>query len=106
MDQFVISVGTLPELLSLREAVLKGAGFRVLTITYEKQAVADIGTVGCGVLLLCYSIDDGIRQQLVESYREACPDGRIVAITNAPFHRPPSKLMHFYTELRALQLSS
>jgi hypothetical protein len=88
-NKLVISVGTLPELLWLREAVLKNAGFDVITITDERQALAKIKTVDCGVLLLCYSIDDETRQQLTQKYREACPDGRIVAITNAPLQPPP-----------------
>jgi hypothetical protein len=41
------------------------------------------------VLLLCYSIDNVIRQQLAKQYRVACPRGRILAITNAPFEYPP-----------------
>ena len=44
MDKFVISVGTLPELLSLREAVLKSAGFEVLTIPDEEEALTKIET--------------------------------------------------------------
>jgi len=89
VNNLVISVGTLPELLWLCEAVLKNAGFNVVTITDERQALVKIGTVDCGVLLMCDSIDDDIRQQLAKKYREACPDGRIIAITNAPLERPP-----------------
>jgi len=89
VHKLVISVGNNPELLWLREAVLKNAGFEVLTITDEKQALAKIETIDCGVLLVCYSVDDGIRQQLVKKYREACPGGRIVAITNTPLPKPP-----------------
>jgi hypothetical protein len=85
----VISIGTAPELLWLREAVLKNAGFEVLTIPDEKEALAKIETFDCGVLLLCYSIDDEIRRQLANRYRHICPEGRIVAITNAPLQRPP-----------------
>jgi PleD family two-component response regulator len=89
MDKLVISVGTALELLWLREAVLKNAGFRVLTIADENQALAQVGSVGCGVLLVCYSIDDAIRQKLTAKFRQACPGSRIVAITNTPFRHPP-----------------
>jgi hypothetical protein len=37
----VISVGRLPELLALREAVLEAAGFQVFTTSNEKHAVED-----------------------------------------------------------------
>lgn len=84
----IISLGTNPELLWLREAVLRNVGFDVLTIPDEKKALAAITSVGCGVLLMCYSIDDHIRQELATKYREACPESRIVAITNAPLERP------------------
>jgi hypothetical protein len=88
-SDLIISLGTNAELLWLREAVLRNAGFDVLTIPDEKKALADIESFDCGVLLLCYSIDDRIRQQLTKKYREVCPEGRIVAITNAPFVHPP-----------------
>jgi hypothetical protein len=42
MDNFVIFVGTMGELLWLREEVLKGAGFRVLTMANEKHTLAHI----------------------------------------------------------------
>jgi hypothetical protein len=84
----IISLGTNAELLWLREAVLRNAGFEVLTVPDEKEAVAKIESLDCGVLLLCYSIDDETRQQLAKKYREACPDARIVAITNAPLEHP------------------
>lgn len=89
VDKLVISVGSLPELLWLREAVLKNVGFNVHTSSDERQTLAQIESVDCGVLLVCYSIDGEIRQKLTQKYREACPDGRIVAITNAPLQHPP-----------------
>lgn len=38
--------------------------------------------------MLCYSIDDDIRQQLAKEFRNSCPHGRIVVITNQPILRP------------------
>jgi PleD family two-component response regulator len=82
-DKLIVSVGTNPELLWLREAVLQSAGFEVLTIPDEKEALAKIEAIDCGVLLLCYSVDEHAVRQITKKYRESCPDGRIVAITNA-----------------------
>jgi hypothetical protein len=69
----VISVGTLPELLSLRQAVLEAAGFQVFTTTNEKHALLRIENGDCAVLLLCYSIEEGIREQLTKRFREKWP---------------------------------
>jgi DNA-binding response OmpR family regulator len=89
IHKFIISVGSLPEFLWLREAVLRNAGFQVLTIVNEKDALTKIETIHCGVLLLCYSVDEKTMKQLTKKYRKARPDGRIVAITNASLQHPP-----------------
>ncbi len=87
----VISVGTLPELLSLRQAVLEAAGFQVFTTTNENHALLRIENADCAVLLLCYALDDEIRERLIEKFREKCPRGRIVAVTNSPMSKPPAE---------------
>lgn len=85
----VISVGTLPELMSLREAVLEVAGFQVFSTSDPAHAALKIENGDCAVLLLCYSITDELRQQLVNMFRSSCPEGRVVALTNAPTEQPP-----------------
>jgi DNA-binding response OmpR family regulator len=87
----VISVGTLPELLWLRESVLKAGGYEVFTFTDPKDAVSRMRDDDCGVLLLCYSISDEWHKQLVQRFRELCPQGRIVAITNRPVAETPKE---------------
>jgi hypothetical protein len=55
----VISVGTLPELLLLREYVLQSVGYDVLSITNLQEAASRIeNKAHCGVLLLCYEAPD------------------------------------------------
>jgi DNA-binding NarL/FixJ family response regulator len=76
-------VGTLPDLVSLREAVLKKAGYRVVNAFNEAEALAKIYSGDCGVLLLCYSVEDESRKQIAKTFREVCPEGRIVLITNS-----------------------
>lgn len=85
----VISVGTSPELMSLRHAVLEGAGFQVFSTSDPAHAALKIENGDCGVLLLCYSITDELRQQLLEKFRKSCPEGRVVALTNTPMPSPP-----------------
>jgi DNA-binding response OmpR family regulator len=88
--QEVISVGTLPEMLSLREAVLKAAGFNVLTTTDANVALNKIKKGDCGALLMCYSLSDEWRERLATAFRKHCPNGEVVLISNkavevAPF---------------------
>ena len=88
-SDLIISVGTLPDLLSLREAVLKKAGYRVLNAFTETEALAKIYSGDCGVLLLCYSLEEESRKHIAKAFREVCPEGRIVSITNQPFRESP-----------------
>ncbi len=85
----VLSVGILPELMSLRHAVLEGAGFQVFSTSKAEEALLRIENGNCDVLLLCYSLDDDILRRLETQFRKSCPDGRIVAITNQPVVIPP-----------------
>ena len=52
----VLSVGLHHELLWLREAVLRDAGFDLLTPVDLKEGLAHIERGHCGVLLMCYSL--------------------------------------------------
>ena len=88
----VISVGTLPDLLSLRAAVLHSAGYTVFTTTSPEEAQAKMGKGDCGVLLLCYSVSDEWRKPLIQQFREHCPEGRIIAITNRPVTETPKEV--------------
>ncbi len=85
----VISVGSDSELLSLRHAVLESAGFSVFTTANPHEAIARLQENDWGVLLLCYSLDDATRQRIAKEFREHCPGGRIIAITNQPVSEPP-----------------
>src|SRR3954452_4052042 len=88
-SDLVISVGTLPDLVSLREAVLKKAGYRVVSAFSEAEALAKIYSGECGVLLLCYSVEEESRKHITKAFREVCPEGRIVSITNQPLNQSP-----------------
>ena len=84
----VVSVGANPELLWLRHAVLKSAGFRVHTTESEKDATEVMQNGDCGVLLLCYSLAFEARKRLAENFKRYCPTSRIVAITNERLEEP------------------
>lgn len=80
----VLSVGAIPQLLALREAVLGSAGCDVFTTTDPQEAAEKIAGGRCGVLLICYSTPPEWQHKLIDEFRAACPKGRIVAITNHP----------------------
>ena len=84
----VLSAGTLPELLGLREEILRSAGFEVFTVTRREEALAAVKRGDCGVLLLCYSVPNEWRGELIRKFRQACPKGRVIGITNYPVVRP------------------
>jgi len=84
----VISVGANPELVRLRDFVLQEAGFNVVSILDEHDALARIERGECGVLLVCYTLTKSARQSLAEALRRACPGSRMVLITNEHMDRP------------------
>ena len=86
--QKIISVGTYPELLLLRHAVLVKAGFDVHTTGSEKEAMQFMQNGDCAVLLLCYLLPLDVRKRLAENFRTYCPTSRIIAITNEKLENP------------------
>jgi DNA-binding response OmpR family regulator len=83
-SDLVISVGTLPDLVSLREAVLKKAGYRVLNAFNEAEALAKIYSGDCGVLLLCYSVEEESRKHITKTFRELCPEASLFRLRISP----------------------
>jgi DNA-binding response OmpR family regulator len=84
----VISVGADPELLWLRHAVLENAGFHVITAVGEGEALEAVRASTCDTLLMCYSLGKEARKSLAQGFRQRCPEGRIVAITNRQLDAP------------------
>jgi len=84
----VVSIGTDSNLLALRQAVLELGGFEVLTTSSMPLAQALMKHQRCGVLLLCYSVPENWRKTLIRSFRESCPDGRIVGIVANGLNHP------------------
>jgi hypothetical protein len=84
----VISVGMIPKLLTLREAVLQSSGFIVFSTMQLPEAVSTMRSRHFDVMLLCYSVVGEWREELVKQFREYCQGGRIVAITDRPVTEP------------------
>ena len=87
----VISVGSIPELISLREQILDSAGYEVFSTTIPQEADLLIERRHCDVLLICYSLSDDWRKRLIEKFRANCPQGRVVVITDHPVAQIPNE---------------
>jgi DNA-binding response OmpR family regulator len=85
----VLSVGADDSLLSLRHLVLCQAGFNVFSTVNTGEAMSLMRAAHCGTLLLCYSLSIPVRQELVREFRQWCPDGHVIAITNQRQEIPP-----------------
>lgn len=85
----VISVGGIPELLSLRHAILESNGYEVFTTANPVEAADRFRAGDCSLLLICYSVADEWRESLIRDFREHCPGGRIIGITNHQVTRAP-----------------
>ncbi len=81
-QQAILSVGAHPELVSLRDAVLKSVGLNVFSTVDAEEAYRRIEADGLALLLLCYSLSQPQRKRLAERFRACCPRGRIISITN------------------------
>src|SRR5437763_13135301 len=81
----VISVGTLVELVSLREAVLKSVGYEVFSTMRAQDAVSRIREGYCGVLLLCYSVPEEWRKHLLQKFAEKGLEVRSLALQAGGF---------------------
>ena len=86
----IVSVRGDHKLLWLRNAVLQSAGFKVLSTEDESTALEQISRMDCGVLLVCYSLPQPVRNRLARAFREKCTDGRIIAIANMKIEKPES----------------
>jgi hypothetical protein len=81
-ENTVLSFSFDPDLLSQREAALRGAGFEVISVKTESQARFEIEMGRCGVLVICYTASAGTIQDLTKLFRRNCPTGSIVFVMN------------------------
>jgi len=74
----VISVGANPELLSLREAVLQKAGFKVVSTDDAARAMGEFRSGNYEVMVLCQSLAETVLKELTREFHES----RVVIVTN------------------------
>ena len=67
--------------------MLEDAGYRVFSTSDADEAILHIRSGNCGTLLLCYSVLEPARTAILAQFRESCPTGRVVSITNHPVPR-------------------
>ena len=79
----ILSLSIDQELLQLRKSILETAGFDVLALTSEKDAVqAAQGATHYDVVLLCHHFPAATARQIVRLLRQHNPDTRIIHIVH------------------------
>ncbi len=86
-DNQVLSISAETELLAKREAILKNAGYSVLSSTSEMQIRFEILMGQCGVLLLCYTLHQSVHGDLAGIFGQNCPASAIVFIMHPEMKR-------------------
>jgi hypothetical protein len=82
LRETILSVGADPELVSLRHAVLLSVGLDVFSTIDPEEAYVRIQPANLALMLVCYSLAQPVRQRLAKRFRDCCPTGRIISITN------------------------
>ena len=85
----ILSVGADAELMALRHAVLRSVALDVFSTLDPEEAYIRIQSGSLGLMLLCYSLSQSVRQRLAKRFRDCCPHGRIVSITNEKAEESP-----------------
>lgn len=62
--------------------MLQKAGLEVISTDDASRALSEFQSGSCDVVVLCHSLTDTVLEQLGREFRESCPEGRIVIITN------------------------
>lgn len=82
MDKnMVLSLSPNPEALAMREATLRGAGFKVVSVLSPIQARFEIEMGWCGIFVICYRVSKTQAEELTRLYRKNCPEGRVIFVT-------------------------
>jgi hypothetical protein len=77
----VLSLSPSQDALRSREATLRNAGLKVISVMSAVQARFEIEMGRCGVFLICYRVSSQQADELTKLFRRYCPDGRIVFVT-------------------------
>jgi DNA-binding response OmpR family regulator len=84
----VLILSANPELLSLRAAVLRAAGFEVCVVESKKQMLELLGERHYDAMAVCWSISDESAVQYCALFRQRNPQGCVVYVGKNSWHRP------------------
>lgn len=82
----VLMLGSIKELALYRAEVLHQHGFHVQIATNRDQGLDLIHAGNYDVVVLSYTLPDGVVREFADEMREYCPECPVIAISNA--HRP------------------
>lgn len=89
----ILSLSAETELLARREAILRTAGYNVLSSTSQMEIRFEIQMGQCGVLLLCYTMHQSVHADLAGIFGQNCPTSAIVFVMH-PEMRKESRHAH------------
>jgi len=78
----VLSLSPSQDALAMREATLRGAGFKVISVLSPIQARFEIEMGRCGVFVVCYRVSKEQAEDLTRLFRRNCPEGRVIFVTD------------------------
>ena len=87
----VLSLSPSKEALILRETTLRSAGMSVISVLTPMQARYEIEMGRCGNLLICYRLSEQTSDDISRLFRQYCPKGRIVFITDGSGEKGPAE---------------
>jgi hypothetical protein len=85
----VLSLSSDKSVLASRELALRNGGMKVTSVLSATQARFEIEMGRCGILLICYRLQNSDADELTKLFRRYCPQGQIVFVAQLPDDRVP-----------------
>ena len=76
----VLSLSRSSEALKARETVLRNGGLNVISVSSPIEARYEITMGRCGVLLICYRLNEEDAQEITKLYKANCPQGLVIFV--------------------------
>ena len=92
MNEAILSISPHRHLLELRKHALENAGFVVISVNSEVEALFEIRMGQCGVLVLCHRLHQEVHRSLSSEFRKYCVKGVVVGIMAEEPASPPKHL--------------
>ncbi len=78
--QTLLSVGLNPDLLNIRNSILRKAGYSVQATTSPQKAITLLVDGDFGVLIVCHTILESDRGELLRAIKSVKPSAKVIAV--------------------------